>query len=151
MQTKQQAIMGLEPEAWWKVAMATLAAGISWLATLWGMTPPIVQLLLAMMVADVVTGVLAGKRIYGGLSSDKAYIGMRKKGIEIVIVAIIWYAQVHGNIGAPLYDTVAGFFIGQEGLSILENAALAGLPVPEQIKDWLEKLGQSPRAKPQVN
>lgn len=140
--------MSIEPENWLKLATGAIAAAASWLGTSWSMAPPIVQLLLGMMVADIVTGVLAGKRIHGGLSSDKAYVGMRKKGIALVIVAMVGYAKVLGQVEVPLVEFTAGFFIGHEGLSILENAALAGLPVPSVLKDWLEKLGQKPRTKP---
>lgn len=47
--------------------------------------------------------------------------------------------QVIGT-GSVLRTAVIFFYISNEGVSLLENAAHLGLPVPEKIKTVLEQL-----------
>lgn len=50
--------------------------------------------------------------------------------------------------GQPLVQTmVVWFFIGNEGLSIIENAAKAGLPIPQKLRETLEQLANEKGAK----
>jgi toxin secretion/phage lysis holin len=42
--------------------------------------------------------------------------------------------------GSVVRTAVIFFYISNEGISILENTAIIGLPVPKKLKDILEQL-----------
>ena len=42
--------------------------------------------------------------------------------------------------GSVLRTAVIFFYLSNEGVSLLENAAHLGLPIPEKLKDILEQL-----------
>ena len=102
--------------------------------------------LVAMMAADYLTGVLvaliwhrSNKTDDGTLSSKAGFKGLCKKGM---IILIVWIAVLLDNaIGANYVRTaVILFFIGNEGISLLENAGLMGVPYPRFIKKALQAL-----------
>lgn len=102
--------------------------------------------LVAMMAADYLTGVLvaliwhrSNKTDDGTLSSKAGFKGLCKKGM---IILIVWIAVLLDNaIGANYVRTaVILFFIGNEGISLLENAGLMGVPYPQFIKKALQAL-----------
>lgn len=111
--------------------------------------PPILWVLLAIMTLDYLTGVICGimgkssKTEYGGLSSTAAFTGLLKKLLIIVIIALAYlldYAVTLG-VGAQ-FAAVSGasclWFIASEGISVIENAAQMGVPVPKVITQALE-------------
>lgn len=106
-------------------------------AALWFGLAPICQLLLISMALDVVTGVLSayvGKTI----SSAASFRGMAKKAI---ILLLVWGAWAVGQqLEQPVGAAVAGFYVLNEWISIIENSAEAGLPVPQFLRDALAKL-----------
>lgn len=57
----------------------------------------------------------------------------------LVGIANVLDIHVLGN-GSVLRTAVIFFYISNEGVSLLENAAHLGLPVPEKVKDVLEQL-----------
>ena len=122
-------------DLWVKTAAATVAA-------IWGGLGALIQLLLILMLIDCATGVL-GAAQRRELSSEISFRGMTKKATALLLVgaaaAIETYA---GDLvgGLPLDEAVAGFYCAHEGLSILENAVGAGLPVPQVLRDVLAKL-----------
>ena len=122
-------------DLWIKTIAATVAG-------IWGGLGALVQLLLILMLIDCATGMLsaAQRRV---LSSEISFKGMTKKASALLLVgtaaAIETYAgELVG--GLPLQEAVAGFYCANEGLSILENAVEAGLPVPQTLRDALAKL-----------
>lgn len=123
---------------WAKLAAAATAA-------FWGGLAPLVQVLIAVMAADLLTGLLAGY-ITRKLSSDVSFRGLAKKAIVLVLVAV--GRLLEPAVGLPLGDVVAGFYLVHEGLSILENAARAGLPVPQALREALVKLAPEQRPAP---
>lgn len=97
--------------------------------------------LCSFMAIDYVTGfVVAGvfhkskKSDSGGLKSHEGWKGLCKKvtTLLLVVVANLLDKQTGGNY---IRDGVCLFFVANEGVSILENAALMGLPIPK----WLTK------------
>lgn len=115
-----------------------VAAGV---AVAWGSLTPLVQLLIALMVLDILSGLLAA---YGAqaLSSSVSFRGMARKGLALVLVGAAAVLQQHLQL--PLADAVAGFYAASELISITENAARAGLPIPAALQAALAKL--SPEA-----
>lgn len=75
------------------------------------------------------------------LSSEVGFKGIFKKVLIFMLVGIanILDVQVIGT-GCVLRTAIIFFYISNEGVSLLENAAYLGLPVPEKIKTVLEQL-----------
>ena len=96
--------------------------------------------LLTLMVIDYATGLLAA---YINpdlkLDSHKGFRGICKK--IVIILLIVLAHELEKATGVPAVQSiVVWFFIGNEGLSILENSAKAGVPVPAKLRETLEQL-----------
>lgn len=98
------------------------------------------SLTLVFVVCDYFTGVLAAA-IKHELSSEVGFKGIAKKVCIFVLVGIanIIDTQILQN-GAAIRTAVVFFYLANEGLSCLENAAVIGLPVPEKLKEMLAQL-----------
>lgn len=96
--------------------------------------------LVVFVVCDYFTGVLAAA-IKHELSSEVGFKGIAKKVCIFVLVGIanIIDTQILQN-GAAIRTAVVFFYLANEGLSCLENAAVIGLPVPEKLKEMLAQL-----------
>ncbi|MGN1119030.1 MAG: holin family protein [Oscillospiraceae bacterium] len=95
---------------------------------------------IALMCIDYITGVILAVA-ERKLSSAAGFRGIAKKLCIIMLMAVahVIDAQVIGT-GAALMTAVQVFFIANEGISILENSAALGLPVPQKLRDVLEQL-----------
>ena len=95
---------------------------------------------IAFVVIDYITGVMCAIANHT-LSSEVGFKGICRKVLIFLLVGIgsILDAHVIGS-GSVLRTAVIFFYISNEGVSILENAARLGLPVPEKIKVVLEQL-----------
>lgn len=111
--------------------------------------PPIIWVLLAVMTMDYITGILCGiagkseKTANGGLSSGEAFKGLLKKMIIILVVLLAALLDRAVTMSAGIdFEAVAGatclWFIAAEGMSILENAAKLGVPIPKILLNALE-------------
>ena len=102
--------------------------------------------LCSFMAIDYVTGfIVAGvfhkskKSDSGGLKSHEGWKGLCKKGMILLLVVVA--NLLDKQIGASyVRDAVCIFFIANEGVSILENAALMGLPIPKWLSQALDVL-----------
>lgn len=118
-----------------------LFAGIGgWLGYFLGGCDGLLFALLAFVVIDYITGVMcaiADKT----LSSEVGFKGICCKILIFLLVGIanILDVQVIGT-GSILRTAVIFFYISNEGVSLLENAAHLGLPVPAKMKAVLEQL-----------
>lgn len=96
--------------------------------------------LILFVVIDYITGVMCAVSDHR-LSSEVGFRGICKK---IVIFMLVGVAQILDSeiikTGSILRTAVIFFYLSNEGVSILENAAHLGLPVPEKLKDVLEQL-----------
>lgn len=93
--------------------------------------------LLIMMAIDFITGVIKGFKNKNA-NSQRAYKGFWKKLVIILIVA--GAAQIDlilQEVG--IRTIVLMFYVATEFLSILENAAILGVPIPEKLKLSLEQ------------
>ena len=94
------------------------------------------ETLLILMVIDYITGISAAYiNPNMKLDSSKCGAGALKKVVILLIIATTYRIDLIGQTMAK--DVVLLFFIGREGLSILENAANCGLPIPQKLKDTL--------------
>lgn len=96
--------------------------------------------LIVFVAVDYLTGVMCAVKDKK-LSSNVGFSGLFKKVLIFVLVGVahILDTQVIGD-GGVLRTAVIFFYLSNEGVSILENAAHFGLPVPEKLKDVLEQL-----------
>ena len=103
-------------------------------------------ILLFFVTVDFITGLAVafiGKSQntpHGRFSSGVCYNGIIRKSLILVVVLVAIGADKAMGGSNILRDAVMLFFIANEGLSILENAAIAGLPLPPQLKNALEKM-----------
>lgn len=99
--------------------------------------------LIVFVVVDYMTGVMVGI-LNKKISSQIGFRGIFKKVVifSLVVVAHIIDNHVIQN-GSVLRTTVIFFYLSNEGISILENAALIGLPIPKKMKDVLEQLKEN--------
>lgn len=98
------------------------------------------QILILFVVLDYFTGLMAAY-FKKELSSDIGRRGIAKKILIFVLIAIAAMLDRVGIIGEPVFRTLAcWFYIGNEGLSIIENAAYVGLPIPEPLKNALNNI-----------
>lgn len=100
----------------------------------------VVYALILFVAADYVTGVMCAV-VDKRLSSEIGFKGICKKVLIFVLVGLanILDVQIIGT-GSVLRTAVIFFYISNEGVSLLENAAHLGLPVPEKLKDILQQL-----------
>ena len=96
--------------------------------------------LVVFVVMDYFTGVLAAG-VKKELSSEVGFKGIAKKVCIFVLVGIanIVDTQVIHD-GAAIRTAVIFFYLANEGISVLENSAVIGLPVPEKLKEMLLQL-----------
>ncbi len=94
--------------------------------------------LVIFIVLDYISGLLAAY-IEKKLTSKVGFKGIVKKMFIFILIAMAY--QVDILLGSTVIKiAVIGFYIGIEGLSILENVGRAGLPVPSVLKESLERL-----------
>ena len=127
------------------VLAGAAAAGSSVFEALGGLDE-LLGLLIALMAFDYITGVLVaalwhrcGKSATGALDSRAGFRGLCKKGAVLLVVYI--GVLLDRALGI---DYVRGalvlFFCGNEGLSLLENIGLMGVPYPPALRKMLEAL-----------
>lgn len=100
----------------------------------------VIEALLIAMLIDYMTGVLAAYiNPHLALNSQKGFKGILKK-IMILLLIVLAHELDHAIGQQAIQMIVVWFFLGNEGLSIIENAAKAGLPIPQKLRDTLEQL-----------
>ncbi len=101
--------------------------------------------LLIFISIDYVTGVMCAI-VEKTLSSDVGFKGICRKVLIFLLVGVAHILDLHVvKTGSVLRSAVVFFYLSNEGVSILENAAHLGLPVPKKVKDVLEQLHDKER------
>lgn len=126
-------------EFWNMIQLAFTVVG-GWLGYFLGGCDGLLYALLVFVVIDYITGVMCAINDKT-LSSAVGFRGICRKVLIFLLVGIanILDVQVIGT-GSVLRTAVIFFYISNEGISLMENAAYLGLPVPEKIKEVLEQL-----------
>ncbi len=124
----------------WDMIQLIISALGGWLGYFLGGCDGLLYALLAFVVIDYITGVMCAVNDHT-LSSEVGFRGICRKVLIFMLVGIanILDADIIGT-GSVLRTAVIFFYISNEGVSLLENAAHLGLPVPEKIKTVLEQL-----------
>lgn len=124
----------------WNVIQAAFAAVGGWLGWFLGGCDGLIYALLAFVVIDYITGVMCAV-VDKKLSSSVGFRGIFKKVLIFALVGIghilDFYVIQNGSV---IRTAVIFFYIANEGLSLVENAAHLGLPIPAKLKAVLEQL-----------
>lgn len=120
--------------------------------------PPIIWILVGVETMDYITGLICGfmgvspKTETGGLSSNAAFRGLLKKVLILLVVGLAALVDMAvGQIANIEIVAVTGatclWFVASEGLSVLENAAAMGVPIPKILMNALEIIRQQAAGK----
>ena len=126
-------------EFWTTIQLVFAGIG-GWLGYFLGGCDGLLIALAVFATVDYITGVLcaiADKK----LSSTVGFKGICRKVLIFILVGIANVVDVNviGD-GSILRTAVIFFYLSNEGVSLLENAAHLGLPLPEKLKEVLEQL-----------
>jgi len=99
--------------------------------------------LIAFVVIDYITGIMCAINDHT-LSSAVGFRGICRKVLIFCMVGIgnILDVNILGD-GSVLRTAVIFFYLSNEGVSMLENAAHLGLPIPDKLKEVLAQLNES--------
>ena len=124
----------------WNTIQLVFAAVGGWLGYFLGGCDGLLYALIAFVAIDYITGVMCAISDKT-LSSEVGFRGICRKVLIFLLVGIghIVDAQVIGS-GSVLRTAVIFFYLSNEGVSLIENAAHLGLPVPDKLKAVLEQL-----------
>ena len=131
----------------WNQVTCTLAAVGGFIAGLFGGWNGTMTVLVIFMAADYVLGCICAmtgnspKTNGGHFLSSVAFKGLLKKAVIMLVVLLA--VQLDKALGGstPMFQSAATFFyIANEGLSIIENCGLLGVPVPKVLQNALEAL-----------
>ena len=126
-------------EFWNTIQLIFTAIG-GWLGYFLGGCDGLLIALLIFVTVDYITGVMcaiADKK----LSSEVGFKGICRKVLIFLLVGIANIIDVQViQTGSVLRTAVIFFYLSNEGVSLTENAAHLGLPVPEKLKVVLEQI-----------
>lgn len=126
----------------WETFLKWLSAEFFGFASFfWGGLDGLLTALLVFMLLDYVSGVAVACK-ERRLSSEVGFWGLVKKCMILMLVTVGHFldAQVFGGGSSMFRSAVIGFFLANEGLSILENAGRLKIPLPKKLKKALEQL-----------
>ena len=120
-----------------RILIVAIGTGFTWLFGAWD-TPLVV--LIVFMTLDYITGFTRGY-INKELSSDVGLKGIARKCVIFIVLIVAVMLDRLMNTGNWLFRSlVCYFYIANEGLSLLENSAALGVPIPTKLKDALAQL-----------
>lgn len=117
---------------------AVLATLMGFVAKFLGGFDSLLVTLIILIAVDYVTGVI-GAIYEKKLSSSIGYKGIIKKVIMLLVVGVAVTLQRILPDALPLREITILFFVANEGLSVLENAAKV-IPLPQKLKSVLLQL-----------
>ena len=124
----------------WNMIQVVFTMLGGWIGYFVGGCDGLLYALLAFVVIDYITGMMcaiADRK----LSSEVGFKGICRKVLIFLLVGIANVLDVNViGTGSVLRTAVIFFYISNEGVSLLENAAHLGLPIPEKLKIVLEQL-----------
>ncbi len=124
----------------WTTIQVVIAVIGGWLGWFLGGCDGLLYALLAFVVIDYITGIMCAL-VDKKLSSEVGFKGIFKKVLIFALVGVghILDTRIIGA-GSVLRTAVIFFYLSNEGVSLLENAAYLGLPIPQKLKSVLEQL-----------
>ena len=129
----------------WTTVQLTFTGIGGWLGWYLGGTDGLLYALIAFVVVDYITGVMCAV-VDRKLSSAVGFKGIFRKILIFVLVGIANVLDVQViKTGSVLRTAAIFFYISNEGVSLLENAAHIGLPIPDKLRDILAQLHDKER------
>ena len=139
----------------WDKIFKILAGIAGAVAGLFGEWSTMLTILVVMMTADYLSGWIVAwcgkspKTEGGGLSSKVGFIGLAKKGfIMLLVLVATMLDRAIGNGTSIFQSSLVLYYIANEGLSILENAALLGVQFPDKLKKAMETMREKEEKPP---
>lgn len=127
----------MEKKTIWQMGFALGATLLQFLFGGWSLP---LQILIAFIVIDYLSGVVAAfvcKRLDSAIGAR----GIAKKVGFLVLVAVAHLLDQMAGLGAPVLQTATiWFLIANEGISITENLGEIGVPIPKTLQDALRRL-----------
>ena len=123
--------------SYFKGVVVSVGTGLTWFLGSWDMA---LKVLVCFMVLDHIIGVL---RAYFDkkVSSSVGLKGIARKAVIFVVLIVAVLLDRLLNTGNWVFRTlICYFYIANEGISLLENCAGLGLPIPEKLKEALAQL-----------
>jgi toxin secretion/phage lysis holin len=137
----------MTPLAIKNVALVGLSGVLTAIISALGGWDMAIQALFAVMVIDIITGLLvalvwkkSGKTATGAVESKAMLKGLCRKFVMILIVFIANLIDSSMGLNGILRTGSILFFTGNEGLSIVENVGIMGVPLPKFLKEAFEQL-----------
>ena len=122
-----------------KIVLVILGGAIGWL---FGDFDSLIYALLTFVALDYITGVLLAvhnKKV----SSEIGFRGICKKVMIFVLVAVGHVIDQYViGMGSSLRTMLIMFYLSNEGISILENAGNIGIPIPNGLKNTIQKFSE---------
>lgn len=111
------------------------------IARFFGGWDALLRTIVFLAVLDYATGIIKG--LYTkSLSSDIGFKGLLKKIVMFIVIAVAHSIQILLNDAVALREIVIMFYVCNEALSLLENAAMF-VPVPDRLKEVLLQLREN--------
>ena len=124
----------------WNTIQAIFTAVGGWLGWFLGGCDGLLIALLIFVALDYITGVMCAV-VDHQLSSEVGFKGIFRKVLIFALVGVGHVLDVNViGTGSILRTAIVFFYLSNEGVSLLENAAHLGLPVPQKLKVVLEQL-----------
>lgn len=101
------------------------------------------DLLLLLMALDILSGIFNAVRC-GNLWSRKSLFGYARKVLVLIVIVLANVLDQILSLNGLLAHTTVLFYIANEGLSITENAAKLGVPLPDKILHMLKDMEANP-------
>ncbi len=131
---------------WDKITKAAFAVAGA-VAGLFGEWNTMLTIFVVMMALDYLTGLIVAacgkspKTEGGRLSSKVGFEGIARKAIMMLLVLVATLLDKSlGNETMVFQSSLVFYYIANEGLSILENAALLGVRFPDKLRKALEAM-----------
>ncbi|WP_291256874.1 holin family protein [Fusobacterium sp.] len=119
-----------------------IGAIISFIFLLTGGEDKMMSCLVVLMTVDYITGV-AKAFIIEKVNSKAGFKGLLKKMVMIGVVVLAYQIDLLFEGKFAIKSLTIGILLSNEGLSILENASICGVPIPEKLKNMLEQYRDS--------
>lgn len=139
----------------WDKIVKALAAVAGAIAGLFGPWNTMLTILVVVMAIDYISGWIVAacgrspKTEGGGLSSKVGFVGIAKKAFIMLLILLATMLDRAIGTGTTVFQSsLVLYYIANEGLSILENAALLGVRFPEKLKRALETMREKEEEPP---
>ena len=124
----------------WNMLQAMFTGIGGWLGYFLGGCDGLLYALIAFTVIDYISGVMCGI-VDGKLSSSIGFKGICRKVVVFMLVGIASILDTRiFQTDSVLRTAVIFFYLSNEGISLLENAAHLGLPIPTVVRKALNQL-----------